>query len=352
VNSFRRAFLFAGLAFGSWSWAAAPSHRLAQNTAKDEKSIEEEIEDDHSGPEDLTPAPKPGGETPDTPWSEYSKKNDSPTESSKINDAPEVPEGPNRRVYQEQYKASSASGQPIFDWSKHRGEREVPHPFAEKGLIRITKNKDYYYKVKESDQNRAFDFKVGMFNPTNLQNPDTGVSFQDNYEQTQNPAIMFNYEWQLWQSPIGKWGLRAGTGFYVAQGHGHFDSAGPNKGLTPRENFTFALIPANVGAVYRLQLWHRQLFVPYAEGGGTLFGFTEFRDDNKPPKFGGSVGAYFAGGVAFNLTYFDALSRINLDREYGINTVYLTVEYRGVVAIMKRYDFTGDLFNAGFLMEY
>lgn len=248
----------------------------------------------------------------------------------------------------------SSSGERIFDWSKYPNDpKEVPHPFAEKGLLRITRDKEYVYKVNESSQSRAADFKVGIFNPVNLRNPDSdqAAAFKDNYDQTQNPAIFFHYEWQLWPTPIGKWGLRTGGGLFAAQGNGHFAS-GTNAGLTPREVFTFLLVPVNVGAVYRLQIWHRQLFVPYAEGGGTLFGFSELRDDNKGPKFGGSLGAYFAGGVGLNLTYFDALSKINLDREYGINAVYLTVEYRGIVALLKRYDFSSDFVNAGFLMEF
>ena len=162
---------------------------------------------------------------------------------------------------------------------------------------------------------------------------------------------MVEWEWQLWRSPIGKWGATLGSGVYIAQGHGHFKGTA-NAGLTPREIFTFAIFPLNVGAIYRLQIWDRQMIIPYAAGGGTIFGFTEFRDDDKPPKFGGSLGAYYAAGGALNLTYFDAKSKIQLDREYGINSVYLTVEYRGIVALSKKYDLSSDMLNAGFLMEY
>lgn len=253
------------------------------------------------------------------------------------------------------YKPSSASGEKVFDWSKYENAKEVPHPFAEKGLIRITKDRTYIYKVDETDQKRAFSFRVGLFNPENLENPDApgqvGSTFDENYDQSSNPAIMFDYEWQMWRMALGKIGLRAGTGVFIAQGNGHFKSE-VNRDRTPREIFTFWALPTILGAVYRLQFWDNPLFVPYAEGGAMAIPFGEFRDDDRPPKWGGAFAGYYVGGVAMNLTYFDKMSGILLDREYGINRIYLTAEYRGIVAITQNYDFTSDLINGGLLMEF
>lgn len=255
----------------------------------------------------------------------------------------------------EDARPSSASGEKIFDWDKYKGAKEVPHPFAEKGLIRITKDRTYIYKVDPSEQHRAAGFRVGAFNPTRLENPErvgqTGATFDQNYDSKSNPALMFDYEWQLWKSPIGKFGLRAGSGVFIAQGNGHFVSS-VNQDKTPLEIFTFWAMPNALGAVYRMQFWDKQLFVPYGEGGGLAIAFGEFRDDDKPPKWGGALASYFAAGLAVDLTYFDAMSTIQLDREYGINRVYLTVEYRGIVAITQKYDFTSDLINGGLLMEF
>ncbi|MBX3020814.1 MAG: hypothetical protein KF799_03995 [Bdellovibrionales bacterium] len=326
-----------------------PSRSIAQFTPNDEGGVEDEIEDDFSTEETVvTPA------TPSTPdESDFSAEEDSLIPPADLQPEPApAPEVQMGQRYEEPPRPSAEQGEKIFDWSKYPNAKEVPHPFREKGLIRITRDKDYIYKVDESEQNRAFDFRIGMFNPINLKNPDNpDQTFANNYTHSdQNPAFLFTYEWQLWNSPIGKWGLRAGAGTFVAQGNGHFEGA-VNAGLEPREIFTFVVIPINIGAVYRMQWSKRQLFVPYAEGGGTAFPFTELRDDDKAPKFGGSLGGYFAGGLGINLTYFDALSRIRLDSEYGINSVYLTAEYRAIVS-MQRYDFTSDFINAGFLMEY
>lgn len=328
-------------------------------SSEDETTIEQEIdqEDDGSpdGPMDGLPesevTPPPAFDEPLSPETSPPATAAEPEQEPQLLHDEPAYDGTTRAT-------QSGQGEPIFDWSKHQGETEVPHPFREKGLIRITKDREYLYKVNESPQSRAFTFHVGLYHPNELANPDNpgqvGATFDENYQSSNSPSIMLDYEWQLWKSPVGKWGLKVGSGLFVAQGNGHFaaGSGNPNAGLTPREVFTFALVPVNVGAVYRLQLWHRQMLVPYAEGGGTLFGFSEFRDDNKGPKFGGALGAYFAAGGALNLTYFDPRSRIRLDREYGINAVYLTAEFRQIISITKRYDFTSNLVNGGFLMEY
>jgi hypothetical protein len=253
-------------------------------------------------------------------------------------------------------KERSATGEPYFDWSQHQGETEVKHPFAEKGLIRITKDKVYLYKVDESQSKRAMSVQIGVLDPTNLKNPDApagsqGATFKDNYNQTSSPTVLVTREWDTWVGALGKINLRAGSGVFVAQGHGHFVSP-ENKDLTPKENFTFIGLPNSVGVVYRMQFGKRPLFVPFVEGGGTLWALSEIRDDSKGPKFGGSATAYGAGGIAINMTYFDYLARISLDREYGITGAFFTLEYRRLFALDTRYDLSGNYFNGGFLMNF
>ena len=252
-------------------------------------------------------------------------------------------------------KPSAAPGEKIFDWSKYKGATEVPHPFAEKGLVRITKDRIYLYKVPETEEDRAFSFQVGPFDPTNLSNPDAtngrGANFAQNYDQSSAPAVLLTKEWQLIRSAIGKFGLRAGSGIFVAQGHGHFVS-NTNASKTPKEQFTLLAFPTSAGAVYRMQFVHRQLFIPFADGGLTGFPFSEIRDDGKAPKFAGSLAAYAAGGLAINMTYFDYLSRIQLNREYGISAIYLTLEFRRLFALSPHYDFSANYINGGFLFEY
>jgi hypothetical protein len=306
---------------------------LAQ-AQSDESSLESEIEQELDNSKVRTEEPSASTSAPAT-------RNDP---------APKIEnQGP------EMSRESADQGKPIYDWSKYNDEREIKHPFAEKGLLRIRKDRTYIYKVPETEQTRAASFHVGPYTPSNLRNPDrgdgeAGATFEENYGSATLPAFMGELEWQFWRSPIGKWGVRLGVGAFIAQGNGHFVNSISNQ--TPREKFTFFMVPVNLGAIYRMQWGARQLFVPYAEGGGTVFSFAETRDDSKSPKFGGALGAYFGLGVALNLTYFDAMSRIALDREYGINHVYLTAEFRGMVGLVGNYNFTSNWINGGLLMEY
>ncbi|MGE4133728.1 MAG: hypothetical protein AB7F86_18975 [Bdellovibrionales bacterium] len=246
------------------------------------------------------------------------------------------------------------TGGVIFDWTRYQNAKQVPHPFAEKGLLKIDKSRNYIYKVPESEQKTAASLRVGTYTPSNLEakrDDGTTVTFTDTYDKADNPSIYFDWEWQLWKSPIGKWGIQTGLGVYQAQGNGRFKGT-VNAGLTPREVFTFVVMPLNLGAIYRLSWGRRQMFVPYGVAGGTAFAFGEFRDDNEGPKFGGSLGAYYGGGVALSLTYFDKYSRLQLDSEYGINDVFLNLEYRGYVALMQNFDFSGDMVAGGLTMEF
>lgn len=249
--------------------------------------------------------------------------------------------------------SGSSQSEPFFDWSKHKGETEVRHPLADKGLVEITKDRTYIYNVKQKEGHHSGFLHFGVFNPTNLHNPDAAnSSFSENYGAA-NLMMFFDYEWQLFRIGIGKLGLTAGGGIFFAQGHGHFltPSKEPADLQTPPETFTLAVFPINVGAIYHLQIWDRQLIVPYGSGGGTLYPFTEMRDDGQGPKFAGSAGLYFAAGGALNLTYFDPFSALSLGRQYGINRVYLFGEFREVVNL-ARYDFGGPLLNFGFSADF
>jgi hypothetical protein len=320
-----------------------PSARAQDDFAdEDARAIEDELppppEDDAIADDELGQPPAPAAEP-------------AAAEPALAREPGAVEDYSRREIVREEERPSSTPGEKIFDWSKHQGETEVAHPFAEKGLIRIDKDRVYHYRVEEVDSNRAADFHAGPFNPTELANPnDDGpyATYADNYNGGA-PAIFVNYEWQFAHSPLGKMGFRAGGGLFFSQGNGHFVHLND---LKPLEVFSFFAFPINAGLVYRFQFWHRQLVVPYAEGGGTLWAFGETRDDGKRPKFGGSLGAYAAAGAAFNLTYFNALSRIALDREYGIHAVYLLAEFRRTQGLSPHYDFSANFINGGLLMEF
>ncbi len=227
----------------------------------------------------------------------------------------------------------------------------IEHPQADKGLIRVTRDRSYIYRIDRSEQSKVASVKFGIFEPTELENPDTNVSFDENYDATGSPLLLFDWTWQFFKGPLGIGGLTLGIGAYVNQGEGRFENPELSGGLTPKEVFTFIMLPLSLGVNYQLQWFDDQLIVPYGVGGMTLFGFSEIRDDDRGPKFGGAAAAYAGGGFGLNLSFFDARSVFDLDREYGINNVYLVAEYRLLIGL-SRYDFTSNVFALGFAFDF
>jgi hypothetical protein len=239
----------------------------------------------------------------------------------------------------------------------HSETQYIEHPNASKGLIRIDKDKIYYYKVKTSDQTKAGTFHMGTYTPTNLANPDdSSLSFNNLYDQTSFPILLYDHEWQILQM-FGKFALKAGGGFYYATGHGKFEIQNDNRADSPepKEKFTLLVFPINVGLIYRLKYFKNQWLVPYVEGGIDAFCFAETRDDDQNPALGAALGlspaAHFSLGGSLSLGK-NARSFLDLDREYGINAMYLTLEYRNYVSLSNKYDFSGDAVTAGITAEY
>ena len=238
---------------------------------------------------------------------------------------------------------------PIPDFKNYTNKPKfIEHPLSEKGLIKIDKERVYIYDVQGSPQTRGTSVRFGVFDPTFLKNPETNVHFKDIYSNGDIPMIMVDYEWLLWRS-LGKMYFTAGSGVFAGSGHGQFEN---ETYFTPKENFTFMVFPCNLGVTWRLQFTERQIFVPYAVGGGTLFAFAEIRDDDKPPRFGGSPAAYGGGGLQINMNFMETKSMFDLDRDYGINTIWFTAEYRRVQTLSQRFDFSSNVINAGFLIEF
>src|SRR5690606_1963146 len=129
-------------------------------------------------------------------------------------------------------------------------------------------------------------------------------------------------------------------GMYFAQGQGQFQD-----GSLAREKFTLLVFPLSAGVVYRLQFWDDQFLVPYACGGADLFLFAERRDDDLNPdlgaKYGAAPAAHGCGGLGVRLGR-GPRAFIDLDREYGINSMWVTGEYRRYVALSDRFDFSSD----------
>jgi len=234
------------------------------------------------------------------------------------------------------------------------GTIKVPHNQAKKGLIRIDKKGIYFYRTPETPQHYAASFRFGNLQAPNLANQVNGVTFAELYTDGSIPLFLFDLEWQFMQS-VGKLGIKFGSGLLVTSGNGRFENP-PNGDPTieAREKFTFVMFPNNLALIYRAEFFDGQPVVPFAEAGVDYFVLAEFRDDNKPPlgRWAGSTAFHVAFGGSLLLDFLDKDSVMQLDKEYGINHVWLTGEFRAINSINKTFDFTSNLINFGLTAEF
>lgn len=227
--------------------------------------------------------------------------------------------------------------------------RRIKHPNSKKGLRKITKDLEYLYAVEESPQKNAASFRLGQIQFQKLQNEDTGNYFEDFYTP-KNLMILIDYEWQKKNQSLGRFALKVGSGFLFSKGTGEFESS-ENQDLNPLEEFLFFMAPNNISAIYKLQLFDHQLFVPYIETGLDAFTFIELRSDTFVPKLGASLGYHAAVGLNINLGSKNSWASINLDREYGINELYLNIEYRQYFNLNSPFNFSGEIISVGFAFD-
>ncbi|MBX9768973.1 MAG: hypothetical protein K2X47_16990 [Bdellovibrionales bacterium] len=222
-----------------------------------------------------------------------------------------------------------------------------------KGLLKISKSGEFSYSYPESDQKHSLGIRVGLFSPPSLINPQTGQSFQTIYGQSSRPMILLEYEWQLLQLPIGKMGLAIGSGIYTATGNGFYKNPNLQPPAFPRaeEVYSFYLFPNSLSAIYRLQFFDRQIIVPYASAGVDYFGILETRDDGGSTRFGGGSGIHFGGGASIQLDFLSRESMFELDQEFGINHIYLTIDYKYIQGFSS-FDVTQNLLSGGILAEF
>lgn len=220
---------------------------------------------------------------------------------------------------------------------------------SQRGLFKITKKGGYQYRVDESPQNSAASFRFGVASFPNLQNA-SGVTFEHIYGEDKKPILMMDYEWQFYQG-FGKLGLKVGSGLMLASGKGQF--ATPYQGsYDAMEKYSFYMFPNSIAAIYRLDIFHNQWIVPFGEIGADYLTFIEVRDDGSDIKFGGAPHFHFAVGGSFLLDTLNRDAMVDIDKQYGVNHIWLTAEYRRLESLGSNFDFSDDLINAGVMVEF
>lgn len=250
----------------------------------------------------------------------------------------------------------SSMGASSFDNSPSNPDKWKPYQrvpdeprleeLSQRGLFKITKKGAYLYDVERSPQDNAASFKVGTATFPNLYNPVGNIYFDEIYGTDPKPMLLADYEWQFFQA-FGKMGIKLGSGLMLASGNGRFEDL-----TEAKEKYSFFMFPNSLSLVYRLQLFHKQWLVPYGEAGVDYLAFVETRDDGDDIKFGGAPHFHLALGGAFLLDTLGRDLMADIDRQYGINHIWLTAEYRRLESMGGDFDFSDDIFNAGIMVEF
>lgn len=229
--------------------------------------------------------------------------------------------------------------------------RYIKHPGAKKGLTLIDRDGSYHYTpTKFARREQTSTLRLGVIKPPPTIEAEVAggtIDYQTVYGSGNPFTLLYDYEWTPFQA-FGELGAQLGFGVFTSQGNGRF----VDDGSIAHEKYTFYGLPINLGVVYRLRYFNKQWLIPYVAGGGTYFVLGEMRDDGKAPHFVGTPAAYGAGGLMFNVSRLDADTGFILDSEYGIASLYMTLEARQVQSVNKELDVSGTVLTLGFGADY
>lgn len=235
------------------------------------------------------------------------------------------------------------------------GTVTVPHPRAEKGLIRIEKDGSYIFKTKIFDKSKAGSLKFGTMAPPKITaEGNSSITFDSMYGSQKISGILFDFEWQPF-SRFGRLGLQLGFGLFNARGNGMFKGQ-TNQGGEARtqaeEIYNLYMVPMSLFGVYRFEYVRNQWIVPFINGGVTYYGLAEIRDDGKKQNINGAAAVGGGGGVHFSISALDRQKAFSIGQEYGIADLWLTVEARVLKGLSSEKDFTSTGVNVGITVDY
>lgn len=215
-------------------------------------------------------------------------------------------------------------------------QKKVQHKGAEAdGLVKIDKDGTYIYKPEPQNAKHSSHVRIGM-----VSNPDVesevcdenggncqAISFDDIYSGASGMGFEYLYEYFFrdGSANYGKLGGQLGISVSYAQGNGRLVS---NLNTESVESYSFLTVPLFAGAVYRFEYRDRQVFVPYAGGGGVYTILAEKREDKSDIKGVGAPGFYAMGGALVNVSALDRDMGADFESEYDIKNLWLSLEFK------------------------
>lgn len=230
-----------------------------------------------------------------------------------------------------------------------RKGKYIYHPNQEKGLYKINKKSEYLYKYKQSPAKGFINVKAGNVNLANFEAED-GTKFSDLYDSDSITALFFEYDWEPFKKHRSL-SVKVGGGLSYARGSGRF-VGNTNVQDSPLERFNFMLFNSTAGLTYKFKNLSNQLFIPFVTGGLDYNLATEFKSGFSAFKYQGILGAHAGGGLSINISWLERQASLDLDRQYGINNTYLTIEARNIISFDEDEDIGGLIIIAGLSFEY
>lgn len=225
---------------------------------------------------------------------------------------------------------------------------KINHPNASKGLKRITSDRVHIYGHAKSEEKYGTSIRFGQLQLNELQNGE-GKEFVDVYRDDNNPILLFNYAKPLTKKFLGRIQWDNELGVMFASGKGVFKDTGAESEIDKLKLFA---LPLTTGLLWTLQFSDHQIILPYARAGVGFTGYFEIDSDFKRPKLAASLLGQGSVGIGFSLSGISKNQAAKLDDEYGMNGMWLTIEYKNYAAISGDYKFTSDFINAGLMMNF
>ena len=212
--------------------------------------------------------------------------------------------------------------------------------------VKVNSDGSYMYNEQVSKTTNNLYFRAGAMTAPQIKPvADGGLGYEDVYGDSSQFVFLLEYDWILAANLY----LKASSGITFADGEGQFAN-GANPGINPKETFQFYAFPTTINLHYRLGFWDLQWLTPYVEAGPGYFGFMEIRSDGDATKFGGAPVLAGAAGVLISLTAFN--DGTTMASDYGINQTWIDLQFKQILGIDSRKDFTSSLITLGFAVGF
>ena len=234
----------------------------------------------------------------------------------------------------------------VYHYSVGRKKKKPKIPEGIKRPDLINKDGSFVYGYKNLPQtNRSLSFLLGVYGPPDIQSSTGGRSYQNMYSDKAEFIFRFEYDWRLFYSFF----MKVDCGFTQVSGEGQFANS-ENRGISAKENFKLYTVPTTLSLSYKLSIYNIQYLTPYVDGGGGYFGLIESRSDGRKTRFGGAFVLSFGGGMLISLTKFQSGS--SLTNDYGISQSWINLQFRQIIGLDARKNFTSSMITGGFAVGF